>query len=188
MGNHTGATRRLSSLPAAEPQAGRAESAPAGYDPNTMASRARSKRSAFAVFATGALACATACANTSGVAAPPRARQIAGVYDGDLPAGGTVTWTLDQTDTSITGAGTYTPAGADSASASYAIRGIMRYDQLTVRLVGAPGDAAGDSLVYAGSFDAELYTAVVFDGTISGGNASPLAGSLQILRQDPTSQ
>lgn len=96
-------------------------------------------------------------------------------------------WTLGQADTVITGTGTFTPPGADSATSTFGIRGIMRYDQLTVRLVGAPGDTSSDSLMYTASFDAELYTAVVFDGTISGGADSPLAGVLQIIRQDSTS-
>jgi hypothetical protein len=98
-----------------------------------------------------------------------------------------VLWTLDQADTVISGSGTYTPPGSESATATFAIRGIMRYDQLAVRLVGAPGDTVSDSLMYNASFDAELYTVVVFDGTITGGVSSPLAGDLQIMRQDSTS-
>ncbi len=138
-------------------------------------------------WAIGLLWC-VGCATTSGPTSPPRARLVAGIYTGQPLNGGGVMWTLGQADTVITGTGTFTPPGADSATTTYVIRGIMRYDQLTVRLVGAPGDTVSDSLVFRASFDAELYTAVVFDGTITGGTGSPLAGNLQIIRQDSTSQ
>jgi len=132
------------------------------------------------------LLCCANCSTTSGATAPPRARIIAGLYDGQPVDGGTLTWTLDQADTIVNGTGTYTAPGSALVAVTYAIRGIMRDDQLTVRLVGAPGDATNDSLMYNASFDAELYTAVVFDGTVTGGDGSLLAGPLQIIRRDST--
>jgi hypothetical protein len=123
------------------------------------------------------------CSSPAGNGAPSRTRPIAGIFNGTLANGGSVSWTLTQADTTITGTGTYTPLASGVAGARYAVRGVFRYDLLTLRLVGSPGDADADSVVYSAAFDAELYTAIAFDGAVTGGSGSPLAGQLQILRQ-----
>ena len=125
---------------------------------------------------------ATACASGGGTTAP-RTRPIAGIYDGTTANGGAVTWTLAQTDTTVIGTGTFVLTGPDSMTATYTIRGVMRSDQLAVRLVGAPGDADADSVTYVAQYAAELYTATAFAGLVSNGNGSPLAGELQIVRR-----
>src|ERR1700689_3204238 len=106
---------------------------------------------------------AIACADAGNAGTAPRTRAIAGTYDATTSGGGTVVWTLSQTDTAITGSGTFAQSGADSAVATYAIRGTMRLDQLAVRLLGGPGE-----------------------GGAAPGEHSPLAGTLEIVRRDTT--
>jgi hypothetical protein len=115
-----------------------------------------------------------ACGGGAGGDAP--VQQIAGSYNGQLITG-RLSWQLEQDGDRISGVGSFTDA-ADSATASYTIRGTWRFPNLRLRLVGAPGDSDADSVWYDAAQTYTAYVGIVYDGTVRGSSAllyGPLA-------------
>jgi len=109
----------------------------------------------------------------------PGPPSVAGAWEGETASGQTITWTLQQNGTQITGTGTFGDSGA-----TYALRGGVSYDSLNVRLVGAPGDSGTDSVYYNGRFNYELYAGLAVIGTITAPPGA-LNGPLTLFQTTP---
>jgi hypothetical protein len=107
---------------------------------------------------------------------------VTGTFDGTIGGLDSVTWQLAEHGHVVTGTGQLRSA-ASATAVTYAVRGVIAGDQLTLRLVGAPGDDDADSVVYSGRRQSQYYVGLVFEGLLSGGRSSPLHGELAVYRR-----
>lgn len=107
---------------------------------------------------------------------------VTGTFEGTLGGLDTVTWQLVDRGHDVTGTGQLR-SGTRATAVTYAVRGVIAGDQLTLRLVGAPGDDDADSVVYSGRRQSQYYVGLVFEGLLGGGRSSPLRGELAVYRR-----
>ena len=92
---------------------------------------------------------------------------------------GKVGWAVRQTGDQVVGSGTFLKSG-DSTVATYTVRGRWQGQNLSVRLVGAPGDSDADSVWYTGRQAFKDYVGLFYDGTIQG-NSKTMYGPLALF-------